>query len=95
MTIAKPTPTAPALPEKRQSPGFLVRRVMLLKRAQEILGQQALADALGISPRTLRAYFGFDVRLSDATLKRAADAIDAHAAAIAAVANDLRQVAIP
>lgn len=84
---------AATLPEKRQSAGELVGRSMALRRAQEILGQEALADALGVSARTLRAYLGFEIRLTDETLGLAAAAIDKHAAGIAAVAAKLREVA--
>ena len=68
-------------------------RVLLLEQAARFVGgQEALAEALGIQVRSLRAKFSADRGVSDADLSAAAAAMDARAAQIAAQAAKIREL---
>ena len=71
-------------PEKRLTPSPFatqLARVLLLERAaKHVGGQAALATALGIQERSLRAKFSVDRGVTDQDLERAAQALDAQAA---------------
>lgn len=70
-----------------------VARVMLFEQAARYLGgQEALAAALGIQVRSLRAKFSADRGVSDADLRATAAAMDARVAEIAAKAAKIREL---
>lgn len=69
-------------------------RMAALMKAGALLGSaKALAEALGIGERSLRAKTGAERGVSDADLRSAAAALDARAALLAQHANKLRQEA--
>lgn len=56
-----------------------LNRIRYLQRAGEMIGQRAVAEALGIEPRSLRAKLGGDRGITDADLAVVGSALDAHA----------------
>lgn len=101
MPIATPTSTRSPSPElapascaaKAAHPAtsFSVARMMGLVTAATMLGgQDALAEALGIQPRSLRAKLNADRGVSGSDLMAAADALDARAGKLRAHATKLR-----
>ncbi|NLS27943.1 hypothetical protein S2M10_29450 [Sphingomonas sp. S2M10] len=67
-------------PKNRLTPiAEKAKRIRLLQSVGEMIGQAALAEALGIEPRSLRAKLGADRGITDAELALAAAALDAHA----------------
>lgn len=84
-----------SVPEKRNSFASTVRRARLLQAAADRLGQQALADAMSITPRALRMKLGTDRSITDADLACASAFVVADAAIAMQLANDLREAADP
>lgn len=71
-------------------------RLMLLEAAARMLGgQDRLATALGIQPRSLRAKLGADRGVSADDVELAAAALDRRAAEVAAHAAKLRATVAP
>jgi hypothetical protein len=69
-------------------------RMAALMKAGALLGSaQALADALGIKPRSLRAKTGAERGVSNEDLRKAADALDIRAALLTQHAQKLREEA--
>lgn len=64
-------------------------RLTMLCRTSEIVGQAALANALGIEPRSLRAKLSADRGVSDDDLRVAAKALEMHAAATLRLATKI------
>jgi transcriptional regulator with XRE-family HTH domain len=67
-----------------------IRRMMGLTTASELLGQAALAEAMGIDRRTLRYKISGERGVSDEDLTLAAGALEANARRIAGLADKLR-----
>lgn len=79
-------------PEKRHaSLSERLVRVTMLQKAQEMIGQERLADGMGLAARSLRAKLSVDRGLSDADLLGAAGAVEARAAEMAALAARIRE----
>ena len=73
-------------PEKRLTPSPMattLARMLLLERVGKIVGQERLAEALGIKERSLRAKLGADRRVSDDDLASAIVALERRAGEIA------------
>jgi hypothetical protein len=69
-------------------------RMAALMKAGALLGSaQALADALEIKPRSLRAKTGAERGVSDDDLRKAADALDVRATLLTQHAQKLRDEA--
>lgn len=62
-------------PENRLTTNNVARRVGMLRRASDELGQVELASAIGIEPRSLRAKLGVERGVSDADLALTAAAL--------------------
>lgn len=84
-----------SVPEKRNSFALRLRRGTLLRLASERLGQQALADGLGISPRALRMKLGMDRPIANADLERARELLVLDAQAAMILAADLATATEP
>ena len=79
------------VPENRYNPMRAhLRRIVMLRQASEIIGQAAMAEAIGCAERTLRAYLSGDRSISDGTLTAAAVALEVHANQIARHAAAMR-----
>lgn len=81
-------------PQNRLTPGSMAAelvRITQLRRASEFVGQKALAEALDIQPRSLRAKLDSDRGVSDADLLVAAAAIEARATAMLTLSNSIRE----
>jgi hypothetical protein len=79
-------------PEKRHgSLSERLMRVTLLQKAQEFVGQERLAEGMGLASRSLRAKLSIDRGLSDADLLGAASAVEARAAELTAFAAKIRE----
>lgn len=81
-------------PQNRLAPGSMAAelvRITQLRRASEFVGQKALAEALDIQPRSLRAKLDSDRGVSDADLMVAAAAVEARATAMLALSNSIRE----
>lgn len=74
-------------PVNRLTTNTAARRVGMLRRASDELGQNDLAAALGIEPRSLRAKLGVDRGISDADLRLTSAALAARATALLAQAD--------
>ena len=74
-------------PVNRLTTNTAARRAGMLHRASVELGQNDLAAALGIEPRSLRAKLGVDRGISDADLRLTSAALAARAAALLAQAD--------
>lgn len=85
---------APSEPENRLSPmRETLNRIRYLQRAGEMIGQRAVAEALGIEPRSLRAKLGGDRGITDADLAIVGAALDAHARDMQILAARMRGLA--
>ena len=84
-----------SVPENRNSFASKVRRGTLLRLASETLGQEALADGLGISTRALRMKLGMDRPIANADLTRARELLLLHVQSTMALAADLSAAAGP
>lgn len=72
-----------------------VRRLVLLDRARVALGgAERLADVLGIGRRAINHKLAGDRALDPSEAMAVADALDAHAAGIVELAQQLREVAV-
>lgn len=83
------------VPQKRLAPvsmGLRLRRVLILEKAVEYLGQDRAAAAIGIKPRSLRAKLDVTRGVRDDDLQSVADALDQHAATLVAHADTIRSV---
>lgn len=78
------------VPEKVNTRGVRAAQMMGLRRASELVGLKVMADGLGISTRNLRQKFDAERGLDGATLRRAAEVLDAEAAKLIAYADRLR-----
>jgi hypothetical protein len=65
-------------------------RVTMLQKAQDMIGQERLAEGMGLAARSLRAKLSIDRGLSDDDLRGAAGAVEARAAELAALAGKIR-----
>lgn len=83
------------VPEKRNSFAVSIRRGRLLQLASDRLGQAALSDALGITPRALRMKLGMDRSITSADLTRAREMLLLDAQQALALAADLSTAAGP
>lgn len=84
-----------AVPEKRNSFALKLRRGTLLRLASERLGQQALADGLGITPRALRMKLGMDRAITELDLSCARELLLRDVQAAMSLAADLDAAAGP
>lgn len=79
-------------PEKRHgSLSERLVRITMLQKAQDMIGQERLADGMGLAARSLRAKLSIDRGLSDADLLGAAGAVEARAAELTALAGKIRE----
>lgn len=83
------------VPEKRNSFATSIRRGRLLQLASDRLGQAALSDALGITPRALRMKLGMDRSITRADLMRAREMLLLDAQQALALAADLSEASGP
>lgn len=74
-------------PQNRLTLNERAARIGMLTRAAGLLGQTALAGALGIEPRSLRAKLSVDRGVGDHDLRLAAAALTARAATLRAQAD--------
>jgi hypothetical protein len=84
-----------AVPEKRNSFAVSIRRGRLLQLASDRLGQQSLADAMGITPRALRMKLGMDRGITNADLVCARELLLADMQSAMALAADLATATEP
>lgn len=91
MSKALPAPTSgnSVTPQMRA-----VRQLVLMDRARVALGgAEKLGDALGIGRRAVNLKLNAERSLYDAEILRAADAVEARAKDLLALADDLRKSA--
>ncbi len=62
-------------PQNRHATNRTAARIGMLLRASQLAGQEKLAAAMGIAPRTLRAKCGVERGVTDADLLLAAKAL--------------------
>lgn len=78
-------------PENRLASDMASRlvRITLLRRVSETVGQEALAQAMSIEPRSLRAKLSANRGVSNDDLRLAASALEAHSARVASLAQKI------
>lgn len=74
-------------PENRLTTNAIAARIGMLRRATDMVGQERMAEALDIQPRSLRAKLGVERGITDVDLRLAAAAVRARANEILAQAD--------
>lgn len=69
------------------------RAIGAMGRAETMLGQQGMADALGVTKRSVRYYLSADREISPTAMVLTAAALDAKCSAMAEQAAQLRALA--